>query len=130
MFLLQVASDDEALEEEGNTGGEGNGGHEGNAAGEGNGGHEGNGADGDGDQNEDDDSEVNLRDVFDDPNDDGVVEAIAEAEADAQREHEQMEAQAVEDQYMAEAMNIPSSELSVGSLIESAKELRRDGHVS
>ena len=59
-----------------------------------------------------------------------MAEAITEAEADAQREHEQMEAQAVEDQYMAEAGNIPSSELSVGSSTESAKELRRDRHLS
>ena len=59
-----------------------------------------------------------------------MAEAIAEAEADAQRKHEQMEAQAVEDQYMAEVMNIPSSELSVGSLTESAKDLGRERCVS
>ena len=59
-----------------------------------------------------------------------MAKAITEVEAYAQREHEQMEAQAVEDQYMAEVMNIPSSELSVGSLTESAKESRMDRHVS
>ena len=59
-----------------------------------------------------------------------MAEAIAEAKADVQRGSEQMEAQAVEDQYMAEEKNIPTSELSVGSSTESAKDLRRDRHVS
>ena len=68
--------------------------------------------------------------MFDEPNDDGVTEAIAKAEAEAQREHQEMEAEVVAGQYMAEAMNIPSSELSVGSSTESAKDLRRERHVS
>ena len=114
--MLQVSSDDEAEatdeEEEGNTGGEGNA------------------ADGDSNQNADDNDKMDLRDVFDDPNDDGITEAIAEAEAEAQREHQEEEAEAVAGQYMAEAMNIPLSELSVGSSTESAKDARRERHVS
>ena len=73
---------------------------------------------------------MDLRDVFDDPNDDGITEAIAEAEAEAQRECQEEEAEAVAGQYMAEAMNIPLSDLSVGSSTESAKDARRERHVS
>ena len=82
------------------------------------------------DRNDDDSDEFDLRDVFDDPNDDGIAKAIAEAEEEAQGERRDQDAQAVADQYMAEAMNIPSSELSVGSLTESAKNVRRGRHVS
>ena len=41
-----------------------------------------------------------------------------------------MEAEAVAGQYMVEVMKIPSSELSVGSSTESAKDSRRERHVS
>ena len=120
--MLQVSSDDEAEapdEEE-----------EENSAAEGNAGGEGNSAEGGGKQNADDNDKMDLRDVFNDPNDDGITEAIAKAEAEAQREHQEEKAEAVAGQYMAEAMNIPSSELSVGSSTESAKDARRERNVS
>ena len=85
--MLQVSSDEEASdeEEEGNSAAEGNaGGGEENTGGEGNAGGEGNTAEGDGDQNTDDESD--LRNVFNDPKDDRVTKAIAKVEAEAQRE--------------------------------------------
>ena len=88
--MLQVSSDEEALDEEE----VGNGATGGNAGGgEGNAGGEGNTAEGDGDWNTDDKSD--LRDVLNDPNENGVAKAITEAEAEAQREHQEMEAEEV-----------------------------------
>ena len=66
-------------EEEGNGAAEGNSVADGNAGGEENAGGEGNAAAGDGNQNTDDNDEMDLRNVFDDPNDDGSTKAIAKA---------------------------------------------------
>ena len=71
-----------------------------------------------------------TRYVFNDSNDDSVTEAITQAGADAQREHQEMEVEVVAGQCMAEAKNILSCELSVGSSTESAKDSRRERHVS
>ena len=119
--MLQISSDEEALDED----------EEGNSAAEGNAcGGEGNAAEEDGDQNTD--NESNLRDVFDNPNDDGVTQAkILPKQRQKDKESVKRWKQGVvAGQYMAEAMNIPSSELLVGSWTESAKDFRRERHVS